>query len=683
MTAVVPLPPLLKQGITAVRALQELGPRQILAYSQYRTSLRLGIAERLVQKNMQSAAAVVTGILAQDMFALPSKVSLYECIGTSGLKNLLADADEICAGQVRLFGGDPVPLQLVLPGELKPWIKYEGLSWLEGIGDIKFAWEPARFGWAVILARAYHASTDARYAEAFWHWTEIFFNANPPGMGPQWVSAQEVALRLICLVFAWQIFARAPESSPERAASLARWIAIHAARIPPTLNYARAQNNNHLLSEAAGLFTASLALPKHPQAQIWRELGWRWLNQGLLDQIDREGVHSQHSTNYYRLVLQLALWVYAIADRQRINFPLEVQQRLSAATGWLAALLDIISGKTPNLGPNDGAYIFPLSTCAFSDYRPVLQAAGIAFEKRRFYPKGDWDEMSLWYGLNSSTAASAQQHLTDKPAILSQDFKQEKRSPTQSPAVLRSSDGRSRAYLRAAHFSGRPGHADQLHFDLWQGGLNLALDAGTYLYNAPPPWDNSLAQAFLHNTVTLDGQDQMVRAGRFLYLRRAQAEITEYLFQPEKDWERLVARHNGYRHLGRLHVRQVERLKQNWQVRDQIIASRGQDGQPTTARLHWLLPDWSWELQETNAGIVLSINNLTCFAVLQLTSSVKPYSFSLVRAGECLAGTGEAMAILGWHSPTYGLKLPALSLSFSIRGILPLEINTAWNLEEA
>ena len=33
---------------------------------------------------------------------------------------------------------------------------------------------------------------------------------------------------------------------------------------------------------------------------------------------------------------------------------------------------------------------------------------------------------------------------------------------------------------------------DQLHLDLWWRGLNIAQDAGTYLYNADPPWDNPL-----------------------------------------------------------------------------------------------------------------------------------------------------------------------------------------------
>ena len=77
---------------------------------------------------------------------------------------------------------------------------------------------------------------------------------------------------------------------------------------------------------------------------------------------------------------------------------------------------------------------------------------------------------------------------------------------------------KSWAYLRTAQFTSRPSHADQLHLDLWWRGLNIARDAGTYLYNAPAPWDNSLTTTLVHNTVTINGRDQMTRAGRFLYL---------------------------------------------------------------------------------------------------------------------------------------------------------------------
>jgi len=86
---------------------------------------------------------------------------------------------------------------------------------------------------------------------------EQFLAANPPYLGLNWVSAQEAALRLLALSFAWQVFADSANSHAGRVGLLARSIAFHAARIPPTLPYSRSQNNNHLLSEAVGLYTAA------------------------------------------------------------------------------------------------------------------------------------------------------------------------------------------------------------------------------------------------------------------------------------------------------------------------------------------------------------------------------------------------------------------------------------------
>jgi hypothetical protein len=176
--------------------------------------------------------------------------------------------------------------------------------------DIKPVWEAGRFGWAVILARAYHLSRNEAYAQAFWQSTQAFLEANPVNQGPQWSSGQEVALRLIALVFSIQVFASSSYSTPPRLALLAQSIADHAARIPPTLIYARAQNNNHLITEAAGLYTAAAALPSHPRAEQWKKLGWKWLNHAFQGQIDADGTYIQQSTNYHRLMLQAALWVY-------------------------------------------------------------------------------------------------------------------------------------------------------------------------------------------------------------------------------------------------------------------------------------------------------------------------------------------------------------------------------------
>ena len=84
------------------------------------------------------------------------------------------------------------------------------------------------------------------------------------------------------------------------------------------------------------------------------------------------------------------------------------------------------------------------------------------------------------------------------------------------------------ALIRAGRYTRRPFQADQLHVDLWWQGINLARDAGTYLYNGPPPWNNGLAGTAVHNTVTVDHHDQMRRAGRFLWVDWAQASGRVY-----------------------------------------------------------------------------------------------------------------------------------------------------------
>ncbi|MDW8226230.1 MAG: alginate lyase family protein, partial [Anaerolineales bacterium] len=385
------------------------------------------------------------------------------------------------------------------------------------------------------------------------------------------MNGQEVALRLMALAWSGQIFASARASTAERQAQLAQMLAIHAARIPPTLLYARAQHNNHLLTEAAALFTAGVLLPKHPSAARWRLQGWRWLNDGLQTQIDSYGEYAQHSTNYHRLMLQVVLWVHTLVEATHGMWPALTLEAVRRAVHWLLSLLDPVSGSVPNLGANDGAYIFPLTVCPFSDFRPVAHAAARAFLEYEF-PAGLWDEMSLWFGAQARGPKRIE--LTRYPGdhLYGQT---------------------SWAYLRTGQFSSRPSHADQLHLDLWQNGVNVTLDAGTYSYNAPPPWTNALTAAAYHNTVTVNGKDQMTRAGRFLYLDWVQAYRRILIPTLPSELQRLSGRYRGrgYRHLRTVSLFEGER----WLVRDEILALEGRSS--LRARLHWLLPDWEWKIE--------------------------------------------------------------------------------------
>ena len=673
----------IKRFRVVIKALQQLGVKPLLLYAWYRFKLWSGwLAWQTHRgKSFENRAA---GKLCLNLFPLPEREILKSILKEDGISRLIQEADEIVNGFYHPFGAEASPL-LFNQHSPKHWTHYEkeGISGLLPApehGDIKFLWEAGRFGWVYPLARAYYLNGDERYPQTFWNYLYQFHNQNPPYNGVYWMSAQEVAIRLMALTFAAQIFGHSPSVQEEDMTFLASVIANHAARIPPTLVYARSQNNNHLISEAAGLFTAGLVIPEAPGAAHWRALGWQWFIRAVRGQIAPDGAYMQHSVNYQRLMLQTALWVNLLASANQMSLPQETNQQLANAALWLLRLLDTHSGHVPNLGANDGAYVLPLTICPFEDYRPVLQSAACAFLKSRALSEGVWDEMAAWFCPPS---------IDGKPSQLASEIASQ--SSGSQPYVLRSPSGDSWAYLRAAEFIDRPGHADQNHLDLWWRGLNLAQDAGTYLYNAQTPWDNDFTHPALHNTVTINGADQMLRAGRFLYLDWARAEYLAQGRTPEYDF--ISVQHRGYeKRFAAVHRRTAQVHNDgSWKIMDLLFhsaSSRTARQTPLNVRLHWLLPDWDWEVDDFHTKdkswqAQVRIRSPYGWVRLDLDVSsqkspqTKPH-LTLARAAERLYGSGQIHPTSGWISPTYGVKNPALSLAIEIEAPLPIELTTEW-----
>lgn len=630
-----------------VQTALRLGPGPLSQYALYQFGLRVGHFRRALPIRPLTAVNAPACRFPLDP---PDSAALRGAIG-SALPGLLAEADAICAGQVRLFGGPAVPLQLVPPAPPAHWTAFTRDIPGE---DIKFIWEPARFAWAFTLMRAYHLTHSNDYAQFFWERFEQFNAANPPNQGPNWASAQEVALRLIAFLFAARVFAGAPASTPARQALLAASAAAHAMRIPPTLPYARAQNNNHLLAEALGLYAAGLALPEMPQAARWRALGWRELQRGLVRQIAPDGSYAQHSLNYHRVMLHLALLGDALGRTAGDTFTPHTLERLAAASRWLLGHLDRESGHAPNLGSNDGALTLPLACADFGDLRPTAQAAARAFLTADAFPPGPWDELSLWLGLPRHEPLPAD-------------------APLRNQAVLRLDAPRGWASLRAVHYTSRPFQSDQLHVEIWHNGENLARDPGTYRYNAPAPWDNALTAACVHNTLIVDGRDPMRRAGRFLWLDWAQAHVLEITE------DTLTAEHHGYRRLGLTHRRTLARVETGWQVRDDLLPRGGSSAGLHTLQLHWLLPDALWDLDGTTLTLQRDWGQVRLSIKAQSGAAIE--SVRLIRAGEVVSGPPAELPVHGWFSPTYNVRLPALSLLVTFRAAVPSRLITDWEME--
>jgi len=179
----------------------------------------------------------------------------------------------------------------------------------------------------------------------------------------------------------------------------------------------------------------------------------------------------------------------------------------------------------------------------------------------------------------------------------------------------------------------------------------------------------------------------MTRAGRFLWLDWAQAQGIEWSRSEDGAWERAAAQHNGYRKLGATHRREViAHTGERWTITDRIFSSSASTTQPVLARLHWLLPDWSWRLETGDWRLEIQLQSPEGLIRLQvgydpqslISNLYSPLKHQVVRAGELLSGDGPVSPTWGWASPTYGVKIPALSISISVEHSLPIHLLSEW-----
>ena len=594
--------------------------------------------------------------------------NLRKIVGVDGEESILIQAERILAGHLPFFGNlsfacefpprwfqNPVTKQRVSPQQ--PWTEMRFAS--PAYGDLKFILEPSRFLWIYPLIRAYALSGDERFPQAFWCALEDWARLSLPMAGPLWICGQECSLRILAWSFALHAFVNSPSTTNRRVALLISIIAAHAWRTAQTFGYARSQRSNHLISEAVGLWTAGTLYPELKDAEVWQRLGARLLHEAVLDQITPEGVLQQHSFNYQRMILHLLLWALRLAEINRILLHDDIRGRAGAAFDFMRAWVDPLSGVAPNYGSNDGSLIFPLASGSYRDYRPLLQLGAAILDRTALKP-GLWDEAALWFG---AKPASTEDAVIPSPVSTKTGY-------------FRLGDENSWALVRAGQYTRRPFQSDQLHVDLWWKGINLARDAGTYLYNGAPPWNNGLAGTSTHNTVTVDHQDQMRRASRFLWVDWAQA-TGRLSSTNHAGADRFDGEHDGYKNLDVKHRRSVQWLDGGgWVIVDDVEGSGVHH-----VRLHWLAPDRPYEISESPFQIAFTEERSHIRWSIRSNCSGR---LDLVRAGKRLLRTNESdfesvaddTTTFGWESATYGDLQPAISMLYQTRSLLPVRITS-------
>lgn len=583
----------------------------------------------------------------QDAPRLPAEVSAVDWGRfTTNKKDAMAEAQAIQNGTFTLFSH--LPLHLGFPpnwrqNPIDNAFVYPKGHWSEiadfAHGDIKLVWELGRFGFAYGLVRAWGRTGNEQYAESFWQLFEDWWKKNPPNDGVHWKCGQEISFRVMACCFAFFAFLSAKATTPERIATLAVMLGESAQRVFANIDYALNQQNNHGISEAMGLWTVGVLFPEFSQADLWAKTGMQYLCREADRLVYADGGFSQHSLNYHRVMLQDYLWVFAISRRLSLPLDTALLKKVEKAWQFLYQLHDPLTGKVPNSGSNDGALILPLCNCDYQDFRPVLQAMSYYFREKRCFKEGPWDEDLVWLFGESALSAPVE-------ALPLVSFA----APEGGYYTIRKSRGW--ALIRCANFRHRPAHADQLHVDVWWNGFNMAIDPGTFSYNPAHRADAHFSSTRFHNTVLVDGMDQMDKASRFLWLPWSRAER---LNVEESDnvvcWQ---GQHNGYARMRHpvSHRRAVISLgEEHWVVIDALESEAMHD-----YALHWLAGDFPHQWNPATGCLNLHPGGLA-YAII--TGASEPARHTLTRAS-----TEQAY---GWQSLYYHQKVPALSKVTDVR----------------
>ena len=432
----------------------------------------------------------------------------------------------------------------------KHWSEVEDFS--KHAGDIKYVWEKARFSFLQDVIRYDEHFKDDQSAYVFME-IEDFINKNPINRGPNYKCSQEISLRILNWTFALYYYKDSKNLTEELFQVIIHNIYWQIHHVYKNINFSRISvRNNHAITETLLLYLSGKLFPFFPNVEKWSKKGKRWFEKEIIYQIYPDGTFLQFSMNYHRVVVQLLTWAIQLAKLNNDEFIPEVYDRAKKSLNFLNVCMDPVSKELPNYGSNDGALFFKFTDDDYRNYQSQLddlRAVLFGFVNK------DSDSQK-WYGLKDLKTEN-----TSNEGIYS--------FCDSGYQIIQESDVKT--FIRCGSYKDRPFQADNLHLDIWVKGINYFWDPGSFLYNTDAETLNYFIGTAGHNTVSVNGENQMLKGDRFIWynwIKEAQSYIVEendkFIF---KGWIK------AFKHIGeRKHTRTITKYKDKleWIIEDEI-----------------------------------------------------------------------------------------------------------------
>jgi uncharacterized heparinase superfamily protein len=504
------------------------------------------------------------------------------------------------------------------------------------VGDVKYVWELNRLQHLVLLALAAIWTGKDKYREEISRQTLSWITENPFMMGLNWRSQLEAAIRLI----SWALVSRLTENRlPDMLSDQIR-TAIYQHQYFIRKFYSKHSSaNNHLIGEMAGLYVASVVWPLYKESRSWQSLAKQKLIQETARQIEPDGVAKERATEYQLFIFEFLLMAGALGQAIGDPFPDEFWQALRRMTAFLSALSDR-KGNLPMFGDGDSGQVVglpeslpsraaallqlgrPQGRSVHPDLRSLLLLWGQSSENIPIHSEPEQKQGLHAFGQGGYYVLGADRHRDDEMMVLFDA------GPHGLPPLY-------------AH-----GHADALSFWLSYRGHEFLIDPGTFSYYTHDSWRAYFRGTAAHNTICIDGQDQSIASGRFLWSHVANCQV-DYK-EDNGDFIEIEASHDGYQRLADpvIHRRRLRLYKKSKKllVADRLDCTGGHD---IEVFFHF---SEHCRVEQTAAASFTAANDNTRL-IINLDPQLKP---ELLR--------GSEHPISGWVSRTYGLKQPSFTL---------------------
>lgn len=350
---------------------------------------------------------------------------------------------------------------------------------LETVRDLLFAWRK---------------TDDPKYKDKILQITESFIDK---GMdGPYSWDYHGVAFRTMTLVSVYKNLEKENELSVELKEKIQKALKIHGDFLADPTHYEN--NYNHGLDQSAALLLLAVNFPELDGSENWFKISTERINEIPRNIIDEDGILVENAPYYHFYVLEKLWEINKYSKEYNIGLSNDIDTTINKMIDYCVYILQ------PDLNiPTIGASL-----------QRKLKIAGVYAEMMEAYPE-------LNYVISMGKDGK-------KPDKLNMHY------PSSGQTIMRSSWGSAEDYFEQTQVimdtgNYRTDHSDldALSFSLYSGGVTLMPDAGLYDYEEDGQYRKYFHGTRAHNTVVVDGKDQIMGDNKNNSLKKAYSGFFE------------------------------------------------------------------------------------------------------------------------------------------------------------